>query len=102
MLCVCPLRRADNYEVIDSSLDDIKFALQPTFTPEEVAALDQNRTLSTDVKGVRYLRGYVGLNNLKRTDFVNVIIQTLCHVVPLRDFFLDPSNYATCTSGATP
>jgi len=38
------------------------------------------------------------MNNLKRTDFVNVVVQVCCHVVPLRDFFLQPANYATCTS----
>ena len=100
VLACVPLhhRCADNYEVIDSSLDDIKFALAPAYTKMDIAGLDHNRTLSTDVKGVRYLRGFVGMNNLKRTDFINVVVQAFCHVGPLRDFFLQPQNYATCTS----
>lgn len=32
----------------------------------------QNTTLSRDQYGVAYLPGFVGLNNLKCTDFVNV------------------------------
>ncbi|CAN0502097.1 unnamed protein product [Scytosiphon promiscuus] len=34
--------------------------------------LHQNTTLSRDQYGVAYLPGFVGLNNLKCTDFVNV------------------------------
>ena len=35
----------------------------------------------------------VGLNNIKDTDFVNVVIQSLMRVTPLRDFFLLTDNY---------
>lgn len=35
----------------------------------------------------------VGLNNIKETDFVNVTIQSLMRVTPLRNFFLIPENY---------
>lgn len=35
----------------------------------------------------------VGLNNIKETDFVNVTIQSLMRVTPLRNFFLIPQNY---------
>eukprot|EP00249_Psilotum_nudum_P016444 c25828_g1_i1 orf=447-1442(-) len=35
----------------------------------------------------------VGLNNIKETDFVNVTIQSLMRITPLRDFFLIPENY---------
>ncbi len=45
------------YEVIDSSLADIKYALDPTYTPEDVAVLDKRSTLATDVMGVKYLPG---------------------------------------------
>lgn len=83
----------DNYEVQDSSLDDIKLALFPTFSPAEIGQLDRNTTLIRDVHGVSYLPGFVGLNNLKSTDYVNVIVQALAHVVPVRDFFLQPAAY---------
>jgi U4/U6.U5 tri-snRNP-associated protein 2 len=32
--------------------------------------------------------GFIGLNNIKANDYVNVVIQALAHVKPLRDFFL--------------
>ena len=48
---------ADNYEVVDSSLDDIKRALFPTFSPPDIARLDANTTLVRDVHGVSYLPG---------------------------------------------
>jgi len=83
----------DNYEVVDSSLDDVIRCLQPSFTPERIAQLDQVATLARDVHGVAYLPGFCGLNNLKKTDYINVVVHQLAHVRPLRDFFLDPRNY---------
>ena len=50
---VCP----DLYEVIDSSLDDIRFALSPKYTEEDISVLDKKSTLATDVMGVQYLPG---------------------------------------------
>ena len=38
--------------------------------------------------------GLIGLNNIKNTDYVNVVVQSLSRVPPLRDFFLLPANYA--------
>lgn len=38
------------------------------------------------------------MNNLKFTDYINVTIQALAHILPLRDYFLQPSNYQDCTS----
>jgi len=84
----------DNYEVVDSSLDDIVRCLRPTYSPERVAALDGVATLARDVHGVAYLPGFAGLNNLKQTDYINVVVHALAHVRPLRDFFLRPENYA--------
>ncbi len=83
----------DNYEVVDSSLDDVIRCLRPSFTPERIAQLDQVATLARDVHGVAYLPGFCGLNNLKKTDYINVVVHQLAHVRPLRDFFLDPRNY---------
>lgn len=89
----------DSYEVVDASLDDVRYALNPTFaTPDAVRAVDGNTNLSTDILGVSYLPGFVGLNNLKSTDFLNVIVQLLAHVPPLRNYFLDPVNYAHAAS----
>src|SRR5579871_3104543 len=32
--------------------------------------------------------GFMGLNNLKANDYMNVVIQLLTHVPPLRNFFI--------------
>ncbi|CAJ0878580.1 3512_t:CDS:10 [Entrophospora sp. SA101] len=72
----------------DSSLDDIKYVLHPTFTKEQVAQLDQNTKHSYDLNNKKYLPGFVGLNNVKANDYVNVIIQALAHIPPLRDYFM--------------
>ncbi|XP_046392366.1 U4/U6.U5 tri-snRNP-associated protein 2 [Ischnura elegans] len=84
----------DNYEIIDSSLDDIKYVLNPTFTQEQIDALDVSDKLSRAIDGTMYLPGIVGLNNIKANDYCNVILQALSHVAPLRNYFLRESNYA--------
>lgn len=61
---------------------------------EEIKALNSNTVLARDVHGVSYLPGFVGLNNLKCTDYVNVVLHALSHVHPIRDFFLNPVNYS--------
>ena len=88
----------DGYEVLDSSLDDVKKCLSPSFSPSDVLHLNQNSSLARDVYGVNYLPGFVGLNNLKHTDYVNVTLHALSHVTPVRDFFLKPENYLNSKS----
>ncbi|CAB4389530.1 unnamed protein product [Rhizophagus irregularis] len=78
----------DGYEVKDPSLNDIRYVLHPTFTKEQVANLDQNIRQSYDLNNKKYLPGFVGLNNVKANDYVNVIIQALAHIPPLRDYFI--------------
>ncbi|KAI8854034.1 hypothetical protein BC829DRAFT_381125 [Chytridium lagenaria] len=78
----------DGYEAVDSSLKDIKFVIRPTFTAEEIKMMDKTASYSYDLNNKRYLPGFIGLNNIKANDYVNVIIQTLSHIGPLRDFFL--------------
>lgn len=81
----------DDYEVKDPSLDDIRAALHPTYGRRDVEALDTAKSaglLARDLFGRRYLPGFVGLNNLNKTDYVNATVQALAHVRPLRDFFL--------------
>lgn len=56
----------DNYEVIDSSLDDIKRALFPSFTRADIDRLDSNTTLKRDVYGVSYLPGRAYLPSVNR------------------------------------
>lgn len=83
----------DKYEINDPSLDDIRHVLNPRFTREQVEQLDKNKLWSRALDGSDYLPGMVGLNNIKETDFVNVTIQSLMRVTPLRNFFLIPENY---------
>jgi U4/U6.U5 tri-snRNP-associated protein 2 len=81
----------DGYEIStkeEPSLSDISLALNPSFTSEEVGRLDDNQELARDLFGRRYLPGFVGLNNLNKTDYLNCVVQALAHVRPLRDFFL--------------
>ncbi|KAJ3290079.1 hypothetical protein HK104_007021 [Borealophlyctis nickersoniae] len=78
----------DGYEVTDASLSDIQYVLQPTFTPEQVKALDKDNPYAYDLNNKRYLPGFVGLNNIKANDYVNVTVQALAHIQPLRDYFL--------------
>ncbi|KAK2992247.1 hypothetical protein RJ640_005734 [Escallonia rubra] len=87
----------DGYEINDPSLDDIRHVLNPRFSREQVEHLDRNRQWSRALDGSDYLPGMVGLNNIQETDFVNVTIQTLMRVTPLRNFFLIPENYKHST-----
>lgn len=88
----------DNYEVVDRSLDDIRYVLNPTFSSEEVARLDKDVTWARALDGTEYMPGLVGLNNMKNNDYVNVVLEILGRVTPVRDFFLIPGNYAYCKS----
>lgn len=87
----------DNYEIIDSSLDDIKYLLNPTFNDgETIAQLDSAANKSSrTIDGQLYYPGVVGLNNIKFNDYCNVVLQALTHVKPLRDYFLREQNYAS-------
>ncbi|KAG8388594.1 hypothetical protein BUALT_Bualt02G0141800 [Buddleja alternifolia] len=81
--------RPEGYEVIDPSLDDIRHVLNPRFAREQVRQLDTNRQWSRALNGSYYLPGMVGLSNIKDApDFVNVTIQSLMRVNPLRNSFL--------------
>ncbi|XWS12914.1 hypothetical protein CRYUN_Cryun37aG0131300 [Craigia yunnanensis] len=83
----------DGYEINDPSLDDIRHVLNPRFSREQVEQHDKNKQWSRALDGSDYLPGMVGLNNIQKTDFVNVTIQSLMRVTPLRNFFLIPENY---------
>lgn len=77
----------DGYPVSDPSLEDIAYVLNPTFTPALIASLSRPKP-SYDLASRPYLPGYVGLNNTKRHDHLNVVIHALLHIPPLRDFLL--------------
>jgi Ubiquitin C-terminal hydrolase len=78
----------ENYEIRDPSLNDIRDAFKPVYTEKDIQCLDQQTNLGRDLLGRRYLPGFVGLNNLNKTDCINSVLQALAHVKPLRNFFL--------------
>lgn len=78
----------DDYEIQDNSLSDVQAALHPRFSNEQIVSLDSNTELSRDLLGRRYLPGFIGLNNLHKTDCINAVVQALAHVPPLRNYFL--------------
>ncbi len=88
----------DMYEVVDATLNDIKYALHPTFNNAQINDLPKSDSTCQDVHGKTYLPGCIGLNNLNRTDYINVVVQALSRVKPIRNFFLKgkEANYANC------
>jgi len=85
----------DAYEVIDNSLNDIKFNLKPIFSKKEIDNLEKSYNISKALDGTEFIPGCIGLNNIKRTDYVNVIIQAMCRVVNFRKFFLEYEDDTT-------
>ena len=81
----------DGYPVSDPSLEDIAYVLAPSFSPAIINTLSSPGHLlkpSYDLASKPYIPGYIGLNNIKKNDHMNVIIHSLLHVPPLRDFLL--------------
>ena len=83
----------DNYQVIDASLGDILYVLNPTFTPDLIQRLANSSKEARAYDGTKYIPGVVGLNNIKANDYMNVILQALSHVEGVRNYFLDEKNY---------
>lgn len=71
----------DSFEIMDDSLDDIKFAVNPNYETKDLVTISY-------INQKKYYPGFVGLNNLKATDYINVVIQALMRVDPLRDYLL--------------
>lgn len=72
-------------EVDDSSFDDIRFAIFPTFTSDvDLTSVHEG----VDLHGREYFVGLPGLNNIKANDYLNVILLLLAHLPPLRHLFL--------------
>ncbi|KAK0500709.1 cysteine proteinase, partial [Armillaria luteobubalina] len=86
----------DGYPVSDPSLDDIAYVLHPTFTKSSLPPTPSQPPPTKpayDLASNAYVPGYVGLNNIKHNDHMNVIIHALLHISPLRDaLLLSPSN----------
>lgn len=67
-----------NFLFKDSSLDDIKYVLNPTFDElHQIEVLDKSDKLSRAIDGSLYSPGIVGMNNIKANDYCNVILQVI-------------------------
>lgn len=84
----------DNYEIVDSSLDDITYLLKPTFSKRQIKEMEFMSKSVRAHDGTTYLPGIVGLNNIKANDYCNVLLQALSNVPPLRNYFLREENYS--------
>ncbi|TXT10954.1 hypothetical protein VHUM_01705 [Vanrija humicola] len=82
----------EGYEVKDSSLNDVISVLNPRYKTSQLAALSDLPRPSYTLDKTPYTPGFIGLNNIKKNDYLNVIIQLLLHVPPLRNFLLDPET----------
>ena len=94
----------EGYEVKSKSLEDIKFVVDPHLSKEEVIRLDREAQDARDLEGKKYQpgrltasfqgleadssAGFVGMNNIKANDYFNVVIQSLAHIPPLRNYFM--------------
>ena len=76
----------EGYEVTSSSLDDIRYVVSPHYSPSDIRRLSSKSSL--DLTRRAYTPGYMGLNNIKCNDYINVVLQLLTHVPPLRNFLL--------------
>ncbi len=55
----------DNYEIIDPSLSDIVYVLDPTFSQDLIRQVEKRDKEVRAFCGTMYLPGVVGLNNIK-------------------------------------
>lgn len=78
----------EGYEVKSMSLDDIKFVSDPRYPKNEVVALDRTQRTSWTLAGKQYTPGFVGMNNIKENDYLNVVVQALSHISTFRNFMM--------------
>ena len=78
----------EGYEVKSKSLDDIKYVSDPRYSKQEVAEFDRRPRTVWTLDGKPYTPGFVGMNNIKANDYLNVVVQALSHVAPLRNYLL--------------
>ncbi|WVQ78724.1 hypothetical protein IAT38_000811 [Cryptococcus sp. DSM 104549] len=84
----------EGYLVSDPALNDIVHVLNPRYKPSDIAKLSKLPPHSYTLNGLEYTPGYIGINNIKKNDYFNVVLHLLLHVPPLRNFLLDPSTPA--------
>jgi len=83
----------ENYQVHETSLEDITYNLKPLYKRSDIRRFDREGEYYHALDGTDYLIGFMGLNNIKNTDWFNVSAQALAHVPMLRNYLLFPQNY---------
>ena len=79
----------DNYEVVDSSFDDIKRNVDPTFKVKDIESLPNS---SISLTGTVFIPGLTGLNPIRDDSYLNSAIHALVPLAPIRDIFLTLSS----------
>ena len=74
---------ADDYEICDDSLDDIKFNLNP-----KIVKVDDLPSSALSLSGVEYHPGIVGLNGSSSTSHITASLHALAVIVPLCNLVL--------------
>ncbi|WWD16587.1 hypothetical protein CI109_101015 [Kwoniella shandongensis] len=82
----------EGYLVSDPSLNDIVHILSPRYKPSILPSLSKLPGPSYTLAAQEYYPGYIGINNIKKNDYLNVILQLLLHVPPVRNFLLNPDT----------
>lgn len=77
-----------NYPVLSSSLNDIKAAANPLFSPSDILLLDSSQRPCYDLSHSPYVQGFVGLNSLKYPPYINPLLHLIAHIPPIRNLFL--------------
>jgi U4/U6.U5 tri-snRNP-associated protein 2 len=80
----------ENKVLESASLNDIKYAIHPTYDKLKVNQL--SRLEPVDLNGNSYKPGYIGLNNIKANDYMNVILQALAHTRIIQEQLLLTSD----------
>lgn len=67
------------------SLNSLRYAIRPTFADSEIAQFPQR---CYDLHGNQYTNGFVGMNDNVKNKAINVALQAISHVLPIRDYLL--------------
>jgi len=82
----------DDYEIADTSLQDIKDIYDPQLSAKYIEQLDRYPIFAKTIDNLTYTVGVVGLNNTKNNDHINVLLQVISHVSIFRNYLITQSN----------
>lgn len=87
----------ENEEFYHQDLEDVRYAARPTYSNEQIEALDLKSFDSSpaDLHGRHFTRGFLGINNATSTnsnatnsDFITVCLHSIFHIKEIRNFLL--------------